>query len=56
MTPERRVKIKAAIERMLAAEQKRAASLPETLSELKREAPNWPSADVLAEYERARSK
>lgn len=56
MTPEREAKIKAATARLLAAEQKRAASLPETLSELRREAPSWPIAEVLAEHERARSK
>lgn len=56
MTPERRKQIKVAIERMLAAEHKRVASLPETLAELNREAPSWPIADMMAEHERARSK
>jgi hypothetical protein len=56
MTPERAAQIKAATEKLLAAEQKRAAALSATLDMLRREAPNWPSAEVLATYERARSK
>jgi hypothetical protein len=33
---------------MLSAEQARAASMSKTLTELAKEAPNWPSAEVLA--------
>jgi len=56
MTPERLAQIQAATQKLLAAEQKRVASLSATLELLRKEAPNWPSADVMAEYERARSK
>lgn len=40
--------MKAKADKMLAAEQKRAASLGKTLEALAKEAPNWPSADVMA--------
>jgi hypothetical protein len=56
MTPERMARIKAATEKLLAAEQKRAASLPAVLAALAKEAPSWPSAELMAEHERARSK
>ena len=56
MTPERLARIKVATEKLLAAEQKRAASLPAVLAALAKEAPSWPCAELMAEYERARSK
>lgn len=56
ITQERIARIQAAADKLLAAEEKRAASLGKTLAELAKEAPSWPSAELMAEHERARSK
>jgi hypothetical protein len=56
ITPERIAQIKAAAEKLLEAEEKRAAALGATLTELAKAAPSWPSAELMAEHERARSK
>ena len=47
-TPERIAAMKTKAGAMLKAEEARAASHGKTLSELAREAPNWPVADMLA--------
>jgi len=45
---QRKAVAKEAADRMLESERKRAASLSATLDELRREAPDWPVAEVLA--------
>lgn len=56
MTPEREAQIKVAIAKLLAAEQKRAASMPAILERLAMEAPSKTAADLMSQHERARSK